>query len=303
MFALKYRVRRDLNTDVSVFDWHARLRLASHWHLAIAKGPRENCRDVGRAPARKVHSVICHRSGQHYLRLGGLYGPVKDKMYWPELARRSEKCAGPAGQCLCRGLLCKKYMKNVCSKFYPASSYWKRCTGKQIVLNPNNSSLVLSSPLFYSCSLWPTVVKDRIRATYLYFGSSLVFTAASAVAISRSPVMMNLMMRNSLLMVFGTMAAMIGSGMVCRSLPYTEGFGAKQVAWMVHAGIVGSVIAPLTLLGGPLLIRAACYTAGVVGGQWGLMFWPLRISCAPSFVKDDWTIYLQAGTAQIGVYN
>ena len=28
MFALKYRVRRDLNTDVSVLDWHARLRLA-----------------------------------------------------------------------------------------------------------------------------------------------------------------------------------------------------------------------------------------------------------------------------------
>ena len=27
--------------------------------------------------------------------LGGLYGPVKDKMYWPELARRSEKCSGP----------------------------------------------------------------------------------------------------------------------------------------------------------------------------------------------------------------
>ena len=113
------------------------------------------------------------------------------------------------------------------------------------------------------------MVKERIRATYLYFGSSLVFTAASAVAISRSPVMMNLMMRNSLLVMFGTMAAMIGSGMVCRSLPYTEGFGAKQVAWMVHAGIVGTVIAPLTLLGGPLLIRAACYTAGVVGGQWG----------------------------------
>ena len=36
--------------------------------------------------------------------LGGPYGPVKDKMYWPELARWSEKCAGLAGQCLCRGL-------------------------------------------------------------------------------------------------------------------------------------------------------------------------------------------------------
>ena len=36
--------------------------------------------------------------------LGGPYGPVKYEMYWPELVRRSEKCAGPAGQCLCRGL-------------------------------------------------------------------------------------------------------------------------------------------------------------------------------------------------------
>ena len=36
--------------------------------------------------------------------LGGPYGPVTDEMYWPELVRRSEKCAGPAGQCLCRGL-------------------------------------------------------------------------------------------------------------------------------------------------------------------------------------------------------
>ena len=36
--------------------------------------------------------------------LGGPYGPVKDQMYWPELARGFEKCAGPAGQCLCRGL-------------------------------------------------------------------------------------------------------------------------------------------------------------------------------------------------------
>lgn len=29
---------------------------------------------------------------------------------------------------------------------------------------------------------------------------------------------------------------------------------------------MGAVIAPLTLLGGPLMIRAAWYTAGIVGG-------------------------------------
>ena len=71
MFALKYRVRLDLNTDVGVFDWHARLRLAPRWRLAVAKGLRENCRDVGRGPPRKVHTVICHRSGQHYLKSAG----------------------------------------------------------------------------------------------------------------------------------------------------------------------------------------------------------------------------------------
>ena len=60
---------------------------------------------------------------------------------------------------------------------------------------------------------------------------------------------------------------MIGSGMVARSIPYQEGFGAKQMAWMVHAGIMGAVIAPLTLMGGPLMVRAAWYTAGVVGGK------------------------------------
>ncbi len=72
------------------------------------------------------------------------------------------------------------------------------------------------------------------------------------------------------------MGAMIGSGMVCRSIQYKEGFGAKQLAWMVHSGIIGAVIAPLTMMGGPLVIRAACYTAGVVAGLSTLAI------CAPS---------------------
>ena len=79
-------VRRDLNTDVSVLDWHARLRLAPRWRLAVAKGLRENCRDVGRALALKVHTVTCHPALFEIwwpdIYLGGPYGPVKDKMYW-----------------------------------------------------------------------------------------------------------------------------------------------------------------------------------------------------------------------------
>ena len=67
-----------------------------------------------------------------------------------------------------------------------------------------------------------------------------------------------------------SIGAMIGSGMVVRSIPYQEGFGAKQLAWMVHSGIVGAVIAPIALLGGPIMLRAAAYTAGVVGSAYNV---------------------------------
>ena len=82
----------------------------TRWRLAVAKGLRENRRDVGRATARKIHTELSSFGPALFeiwwpdIYLGGPYGPVTDKMYWPELVRRSEKCAGPAGQCLCRGL-------------------------------------------------------------------------------------------------------------------------------------------------------------------------------------------------------
>ena len=64
-----------------------------------------------------------------------------------------------------------------------------------------------------------------------------------------------------------SIAAMIGSGMVARSIPYQPGtFGTKQLAWLAHCAVIGAVIAPMCLLGGPVLTRAAWYTAGMVGG-------------------------------------
>lgn len=43
-----------------------------------------------------------------------------------------------------------------------------------------------------------------------------------------------------------------------RSLPYEEGrFTGKHLAWLAHAGLMGGFIAPITLLGGPILVKAA----------------------------------------------
>lgn len=57
-------------------------------------------------------------------------------------------------------------------------------------LNSNNNE---------NFSMWPQYVKDRIKSTYMYFGSSIAVTAASAAAAFRSPAVMNLVTRNGFL--------------------------------------------------------------------------------------------------------
>merc|ERR1719436_872088 len=113
---------------------------------------------------------------------------------------------------------------------------------------------------------WPQYVKDRIKDTYMYFGGSLAATAGTAAAIFRSPAAMSIVSRGGLMALGVSIAAMIGSSMVARSIPYTPGFGSKQLAWLAHCAVIGLVVAPICLLGGPVLTRAAWYTAGMVGG-------------------------------------
>jgi len=114
--------------------------------------------------------------------------------------------------------------------------------------------------------LWPQEVKNRIRDTYAYFGASIGLTAASAIGVFRTPALLNIVSRGGFIALGVSIAAMIGSGMIARSIPYEEGFGKKQLAWAAHCAVLGAVVAPICLLGGPLLTRAAWYTAGMVGG-------------------------------------
>lgn len=117
-------------------------------------------------------------------------------------------------------------------------------------------------------AIWPQYVRERISSTFAYLGGGLAVTAGSLYGVSRSPALMNIAMKNSLMAILATFALVIGSGMVVRSMPYEQNgpFGAKHLAWMGHAALLGGMIAPLSLMGGPLLMRAALYTAGLVGG-------------------------------------
>jgi len=124
--------------------------------------------------------------------------------------------------------------------------------------------------------MWPQYVKERIRDTYLYFGGSILATAGTAAAALRSPAVINLVSRQGFLALGVSIAAMIGSGVVARSLPYQPAPSGKQLAWLVHCGVVGLVIAPICLLGPAIITRAAWYTAGMVGGL------STVAACAPS---------------------
>ena len=61
------------------------------------------------------------------------------------------------------------------------------------------------------------------------------------------------------------------------------------MTWILHTALVGGLIAPLTLLGGPLMVRAAMYTAGIAGGISTVAV------CAPSEKFLNWGGPLAAG--------
>lgn len=157
--------------------------------------------------------------------------------------------------------------------------------------------------------VWPDHVKERVRSTYAYFGGGLALTAATAIQIFRSPAAMNIVARNSIPAMVGSMIVIIGSNILVHSLPYQPGqLHGKQVAWALHSAIMGAMVAPLCILGGPLLMRAAWYTAGVVGGlstvavcapseQFMYMGGPLAIGLGAVFAASVGSMFLPPTTA------
>ncbi|GIX75323.1 growth hormone-inducible transmembrane protein [Caerostris extrusa] len=124
---------------------------------------------------------------------------------------------------------------------------------------------------FEKSIIWPEFVKDRIRSTYAYFGGSIAITAASAYAVSQSPKLINLMMRNSWLAIGATLAAVMGSAILVRSIPYSE------AAWYTAGIVLGlssvAICAPSERFlnwGGPL----ACGLGVVFASSLGSMFLP-----------------------------
>ena len=71
--------------------------------------------------------------------------------------------------------------------------------------------------------LWPEHVRQRIRDTYGYFGASIGITAATAVAVFKTPAVLNVVASGGMISLAVSIAAMIGTGMV-KAVDYISGF-------------------------------------------------------------------------------
>ncbi|CAI2350931.1 unnamed protein product [Caenorhabditis sp. 36 PRJEB53466] len=156
-------------------------------------------------------------------------------------------------------------------------------------------------------ALWPAYVRERISTTYTYLAGSIALTAASGVAAFRTPAIMRLTAGNGMLSLFGTMAAMIGSSILCQNIDYDNTL-IKHLAWALHCGVIGAVFAPLCFMGGPVLTRAAWYTAGIVGGLSAtaitapsekFLMWsgPLSMGLGVVFMANIGSFFLPPGSA------
>jgi len=167
-------------------------------------------------------------------------------------------------------------------------------------------------------ALWPEYVRHRLQQTYLYLTGSLGITAGAALLAARSPLMVSLA-SGGLLMFIGSLAAIIGTGMLVRSIDYHSNPTAKHLAWLAHCGVLGAVLAPICLAGGPVLLRAACYTAALCAGlsataicapseKFLMMAGPLSMGLGVVFAANIGSFFfpphtaLGAGLASIVVY-
>ncbi|XP_043409981.1 growth hormone-inducible transmembrane protein-like [Prionailurus bengalensis] len=85
--------------------------------------------------------------------------------------------------------------------------------------------------------VWPQYVKDSIHSTYMYLAGSIGLTALSTLAVSRTFVLTNFMMRGSWVKIGATFAAMIGAGMLLQSIRYDQNPGPKHLAWLLHSSM------------------------------------------------------------------
>eukprot|EP00211_Chloroparvula_japonica_P007337 CAMPEP_0119131684 /NCGR_PEP_ID=MMETSP1310-20130426/10520_1 /TAXON_ID=464262 /ORGANISM="Genus nov. species nov., Strain RCC2339" /LENGTH=332 /DNA_ID=CAMNT_0007122275 /DNA_START=106 /DNA_END=1104 /DNA_ORIENTATION=- len=134
-----------------------------------------------------------------------------------------------------------------------------------------SSSVVVDHPQ----TMYSTTARKRISATYAYLAGGIGYTAAAATAMFRSGIAYKMMQMNPWLLLGGSLVATIGTMIGTQAIPYNNTIP-KHLMWLGFNTCIAASLAPMGVLGGPLVLKAATITGCVVGGL------SLTAACAPS---------------------
>mmetsp|Transcript_10543 Transcript_10543/g.26548 ORF Transcript_10543/g.26548 Transcript_10543/m.26548 type:complete len:379 (+) Transcript_10543:86-1222(+) len=109
-------------------------------------------------------------------------------------------------------------------------------------------------------ALMPAYVRERLAATYGYVLGGLGLTTASAAAFLRAGIYTR-GMGGAIIAMVGTMATMYAT----QAIPKEQTL-LKHAAWATFNGCIGLTLVPIAAMGGPLVLKGALITAGVIGG-------------------------------------
>lgn len=112
-------------------------------------------------------------------------------------------------------------------------------------------------------AIWPSYVQQRVHDTFFALGAGIAMTAGATAALWQSGAA-NVFMSRPLVAGIGGMVVTIGTMMVTRSIP-AENKLAKYAGLAAFNTAIAFSLCPLVALGGPLLLRAAAITGGIVG--------------------------------------
>lgn len=113
---------------------------------------------------------------------------------------------------------------------------------------------------------YPDFVRTRLSNTFYSLAGGLGATALAAAGTFQSGLFARMAAANPMVLFGGTLIGTIASMMICRSIDWNTSPVAKLAAFGAFTGIMGMSLAPVCMMAGPIVGRAALYTGGIVGG-------------------------------------
>lgn len=109
-------------------------------------------------------------------------------------------------------------------------------------------------------------MRSRLNNTFYALTGGLGATALAAVGTFRSGLFARMAAANPWVVLGGSVVGTIATMMICRSIDFNTSPAAKLAAFGAFTGVMGMGLAPVCMVAGPIVARAALYTSGIVGG-------------------------------------